>query len=63
VSHAHCHFTYEHGRYRSPWFWPTRADAEHASRAFTTPGTDGEPRVFAVHTARCTCAEKEGVTQ
>jgi hypothetical protein len=60
---AHCHWTYEDGAYRSPWFWPTRADAEQASR--TLPSAllgDGGPRVFAVHAAHCMCAEKEGAT-
>ena len=62
MSGTHCHFTYEHGKYRSPCFWPTRADAEHASLALMLPvGSPEGITVFQVHTAQCTCAEKEGV--
>ena len=57
----HCHWTWERGSYRSPWFWPTQADAEHASGALGELGGEGQPRVFAVHTAPCACAQKEEV--
>ena len=61
MTHQHCHWTYEQGPYRSPWYWPTHADAEHASRTFPAVGADGEPRIFAVHAAHCMCAEQEEV--
>lgn len=61
MTHRHCHWTYEHGRYRSPWYWPTRADAEHASRALPADGAEA-PRIIPVHAAHCTCADKEEVT-
>ena len=54
--HAHCHWTYRHGRYVSPWYWPTRADAEHASRSMITDIRFTEaPEVYAVHADPCTC--------
>jgi hypothetical protein len=57
----HCHWTWERGSYRSPWFWPTQADAEHASQVFPALGAEGEPRVFAIHTQHCMCPEEEEV--
>lgn len=58
----HCHFTYRHGNYESPWFWPTRADAEQASLTFVPdPRVTEDPEVYATHAAGCACApEKEG---
>jgi hypothetical protein len=54
----HCHWTYTQGGYRSPWFWPTRADAEQASKSLPAPGGP-EPEVFAVHGTRCACTKEE----
>ncbi len=61
--HDHCHFTYRHGNYISPWFWPTRTDAEHASRSLVPdPRVPEAPEVYQVHGAHCACTPvKEGV--
>lgn len=59
--HDHCHWGYRHGAYVSPWFWPTRQEAEHASGALSTgPGVTLAPEVYPVHANPCTCAHKEG---
>ncbi len=54
----HCHWTYTQGGYRSPWFWPTRVDAEHASQSLPAKGGP-EPEVFVVHGTECTCPKEE----
>ena len=53
---GHCHWTYRHGNYVSPWFWPTREDAEHASRSLIPdPRVPEDPEVYQVHGAHCAC--------
>lgn len=60
MTHRHCHFTYRYGGYESPWFWPTREDAVHASRVLLTdPRVTEDPEVYQVHGANCACATVE----
>lgn len=52
----HCHWTYRHGNYVSPWYWPDRASAEHASGALRSPGPP-EPEIYQVHGTKCACTD------
>jgi len=59
--HTHCHWTYRYRDYVSPWFWPTREDAEHASGVLSIHlGVTVVPEVYPVHADPCTCTHKEG---
>jgi hypothetical protein len=63
MTHTHCHFSYRRGNYVSPWFWPTRDDAEHAGRTMADdPRVTEQYEVYQVHGARCACMpDKEAV--
>jgi hypothetical protein len=48
----HCHWTYTLGRYRSPWYWGSQAEAREAAGE---PRDGLTPAVFQVHAADCRC--------
>jgi hypothetical protein len=62
-AHPHCHWTYRHGNYESPWFWPTREEAEQASRVLMLdPRVTEAPEIHATHAPNCACVpQQEGV--
>lgn len=60
MTHRHCHFTYRNGEYVSPWFWPTREDAEHASHTFVPDlQYPSQSEIYQVHGADCVCTPIE----
>lgn len=54
-----CHWTYRLGQYRSPWYWPTRQDAERAADCLPAPANPTAPEVYQVHADGCTCQREE----